>query len=76
MKKGLDVGRTYRNDKEARLFSEFNVNHSRCQIGSCIQKAPFFSIISDGATDKSFKEQKIVYIETGVFGLYKNMVCW
>jgi hypothetical protein len=71
-KKGLDVGQTYRNDKEAQIFSEYIASHSRSKIGKYIQNAPFFSIITDGATDKSFKEQEIVYIRTSVAGFVKT----
>ncbi|KAL3878582.1 hypothetical protein ACJMK2_030918 [Sinanodonta woodiana] len=66
-KKGIDVGQTYLNDKEAQLFSEFIALCARNKLeGKKIKSAPFISIITDGSTDKGFREQEVVYVRTAV----------
>ena len=68
-KKGIDVGTTYRNDKEAQLFSEFVAQSTRSVIADLFNKAPFLTVITDGATDKGFREQEIVYLRSAVGGV-------
>ena len=68
-KKGIDVGTTYRNDKEAQLFSEFIAQSTRSVIADLFNKAPFLTVITDGATDKGFRDQEIVYLRSAVGGV-------
>lgn len=71
-KKGLDVGKTYRNDKEAQFFSEFIAQSTCMDIGQMVRKAPFLAVITDGATDSSFTEQEIVYVRSASSGVVKT----
>lgn len=60
-KKEIDVGNTYHTDKEAQKFSFYIAQEARNNITKFINKCPFISVITDGATDKSVKEQEIIY---------------
>lgn len=68
-KKGIDVGNTYHTDKEAQKFSFYIAQEARNDITKFINKCPFISVITDGATDKSVKEQEIVYCRSSNGGL-------
>lgn len=68
-KKGTDVGNTYHTDKEAQKFSFYIAQEARNDITKFINKCPFISVITDGATDKSVKEQEIVYCRSSNGGL-------
>lgn len=68
-KKGIDVGNTYHTDKEAQKFSFYIAQEARNNITKFINKYPFISVITDGATDKSVKEQEIVYYRSSNGGL-------
>lgn len=68
-KKGIDVGNTYHTDKEAQKFSFYIAQEARNNITKFINKCPFISVITDGATDKSVKEQEIVYCRSSNGGL-------
>ena len=60
-KKGIDIGRTYRNDKQAAAFSSYIAQHERQQFVSSVNNAKFLSVICDGATDSSVQEEEIIY---------------
>lgn len=68
-KKGIDVGNTYHTDKKAQKFSFYIAQEARNNITKFINKCPFISVITDGATDKSVKEQEIVYCRSSNGGL-------
>ena len=61
-KKGLDVGQTYRNDKQAATFSGFIAEIERQKLVSDINNSKFLTIICDGSTDSGVQEEEIVYV--------------
>ena len=58
--KGVDIGKTYRNRKVAAVFVEFIAEVERHNLREKVLKSNFLSIISDGTTDSSIQETKIV----------------
>lgn len=61
-KKGLDIGETYRNDKQAQIFIKFIAEVERIKLRNKLSDTKFVSLISDGTTDSSITEAEIVYI--------------
>ena len=62
--KGIDIGNTYRNDKEAAVFVQYIAEIERRKIREKISHSTFLSLISDGSTDSSIKETEILYIRS------------
>ena len=60
--KGVDIGTTYRNHKQAKIFINMIAEVERKQLSERVQNAKFISLISDGTTDMSVTEAEIVYI--------------
>ena len=67
--KGLSVGVTYRNDKQAQIFTHYIANAQRNQLLKKYEAANFISVISDGTTDSSVTEAEIVYIRFATAGV-------
>jgi hypothetical protein len=60
-KKGLSIGKTYRNPKAAKTFSSF-IAESECKVLSDdIDSAPFIALTMDGSTDAGIIEQEIIF---------------
>ena len=59
---GLDVGQTYRNEKQCREFIHAIAEVERKKLSSQLLKVPFLSVMCDGATDSARREQEIVYV--------------
>ena len=59
--KGLDIGETYTTHQKAKEMSQVIAD---LELSSLANKVAgrFFSLISDGSTDSSFKEEEILYI--------------
>jgi hypothetical protein len=64
MKKGLDIGKTYRGDKACASFVKAIAEHERLKIEKRIGEASFLSIMSDGSQDVSVLENEIVFVRT------------
>ena len=60
--KGVDIGMTYRNDKQAKIFINMIAEVERKHLADLVQNAKFISLISDGTTDMSITEAEIVYV--------------
>ena len=58
--KGLKVGTAYRNDKSCQDFMKAIATNQRNITLSLIEKAQFWSMVSDGSTDSSHRETKFV----------------
>ena len=58
--KGLKVGTAYRNDKSCQDFMKAIATNQRNITLSLIEKAQFWSMVSDGSTDSSHREPKFV----------------
>ncbi|KAI0222661.1 hypothetical protein LSAT2_026077 [Lamellibrachia satsuma] len=67
-KKGLDIGTTYRNDKQAQSFAHFIAQQSRDEMSERLRSTPFLSIISDGTQDHAFMEQEIIFLRSARAG--------
>ena len=70
-KKGLELGDTYRNDMSCKQFITAIAEVTRAEIDSDLQQAQFVSVMSDGSTDISVVEKKIVYIHFCTRGVTK-----
>ena len=57
----MDIGNTYRNDKAAQQFTHFIAAVEEEKLRKGLKSTNFLSVLSDGSTDSSFKEQEIVY---------------
>ena len=66
--KGVDVGSVYRNDHQAKTFTEFIAAAARENDMEEVRKAKFISLISDGTTDVSVTEDEIVYVRFATSG--------
>ena len=69
--KGVDVGTNYRNDHQAKTFTEFIAAAVRKNDMKEVRKASFISLISDGTTDVSVTEDEIVYVQFATAGKVK-----
>ena len=65
---GVNVGNRYRNNKASTEFMKYIAEATREPTKNMLQNAPFLSILSDGSTDVSTKEQEICYVRTCVKG--------
>ena len=60
---GLHLGKAYRNRTAACMFIDSIASVIRKRVVDNIKKAEFFSVMIDGSTDVSVKEQEIVYVK-------------
>ena len=58
----VDVGTSYRSDKQCREFTRYIAEVERLKLVEEYQKAKFISIVVDGSTDSAVREQEIVYL--------------
>lgn len=68
VKKGVDIGQTYRNDKSCKEFIVAMAEVVRKDIEDDLREAKFVSIMSDGSTDVSTIENEICYVHFAVRG--------
>lgn len=71
--KGVDVGETYRNDKQVVTFSHYIAETSRQEIVKLINDAKFLSVICDGCTDTAVQEEEIIYVRYSKSGEIKTV---
>ena len=67
-KKGIEIGGTYRNRKQARTFVRFIAADEREKIAAKFSSVKFLSVLSDGSTDSAVIEEEIVYARYAVQG--------
>ena len=63
MKKRLNIGETYRNDKACIMFIEAFADVERGKLQEKLDAAKFISVMSDGSTDVSAIENEVIYIQ-------------
>ncbi|XP_061891629.1 zinc finger protein 862-like [Entelurus aequoreus] len=61
-KKGLSVGKTYRNRETGKLFVKYIAKAARDKLSSTVLQSPFLSVMVDGSTDRSVKEEELTYV--------------
>ena len=71
-KQGVEVGSTYRSDKQAATFIKYIAKVEKQSLLTYLNSAKFLTIIVDGCTDTSRKEEEIVYIRSSVDGEIKT----
>ncbi|XP_013387851.1 zinc finger protein 862 [Lingula anatina] len=59
--KGLTVGKTYRNDKQCKIFIKAIAEVERQKIEDELRNAKFISVLCDGSVDVSVTENEVVY---------------
>ncbi|KAK2156220.1 hypothetical protein NP493_1988g00023 [Ridgeia piscesae] len=67
-KKGLDIGPTYRNSRQAQVFMSYIAQHLCNELSERLKSTPFLSIICDGTQDQVFMEQEIVFVRSAKRG--------
>lgn len=67
--KGLDVGTTYRNYKQAQNFINAIAQVEKNNLAALAGKSKFISIICDGTTDASIQEAEIVFLRFAIDGV-------
>ena len=60
--KGIDVGKTYLNEKAALNFVKIIAGAEKEKTTKLVNDAKFFSFLMDGSTDISGDEQEVIYI--------------
>lgn len=60
-KKGINIGNTYVNRKQARVFIKHIAAVERATLQSKLAETKFLSILSVGSTDSAVLDQEIVY---------------
>lgn len=60
--KGIALGATYRNKTQAKEFTQYIAEAERNEIREMLKNTRFLSIMSDGSTDSSVKEEELVYV--------------
>ncbi|XP_078610753.1 zinc finger protein 862-like [Branchiostoma floridae x Branchiostoma japonicum] len=56
------VGKTYLNDKEARVFVDYIAQTIRSDMITHIQTSDFVSVLADGSTDRGAIEEEVVHV--------------
>ena len=59
---GLEVKKGYRTDRAAACFVDYIAESMKIPLKECLLKARYYSILQDGSTDTSVKEQEIIYV--------------
>jgi hypothetical protein len=59
---GVDLGNVYTNRKQCAEFVDINAEFIAQQLNEDLTKAKFYSILTDGSTDKSVTEKEVVYV--------------
>ncbi|XP_073667564.1 zinc finger protein 862-like [Paramisgurnus dabryanus] len=70
-KKGLAVGKTYRNANQAQVFMHYIAEIERRKVKEEISATKFISIMVDGSTDSSVMEEELVYTRMSRAGKVK-----
>ena len=60
--KGVQIGNTYRNDKQCAKFIHHIAQAQSKEIKEMVAEAKFVSLICDGSTDNSHTEAELVYV--------------
>ncbi|XP_035666594.1 zinc finger protein 862-like [Branchiostoma floridae] len=61
-KNGIDVGQTYLNDKEARIFVDFISEEMRKKLSNAVKDSDFIAILADGSTDRGSIEEEVIHV--------------
>ena len=64
----------FRSDKQAAVFCHYVAEAERMETKKVLELAHFVSILCDGATDVSSKEQEITYIRTACKGIFAKIL--
>jgi hypothetical protein len=75
-KKGLNVGRNYRSDKQCRNFIAAIATVERQKLANQINDAKFVSVMSDGSMDVSAIENEIVYLCFAIGEQHSCVLYW
>ena len=60
--KGVQIGNTYRNDKQCATFIHHIAQAQRDEIKEMVTEAKFVSLICDGSTDNSHTKAELAYV--------------
>ena len=60
--KGVQIGNTYRNNKQCATFIHHIAQAQRDEIKEMVTEAKFVSLICDGSTDNSHTEAELAYV--------------
>ncbi|XP_053393195.1 E3 SUMO-protein ligase KIAA1586-like [Mercenaria mercenaria] len=66
--KGLDVGKSYLNDKAAASFTKAIAEVTRQKVLKKLRQSPFFSFTIDGANDFTGEDLENIYVRTCIHG--------
>ncbi len=58
----ISLGETYRNSKQCHNFTSYIAENEKPKLASELAQAPFYSLMTDGTTDSSISEAKIMYV--------------
>jgi hypothetical protein len=67
--KGLDIGSTYNNTTSAKQFTAAIAKYERQKLTEDIDGKRFLTILSDGSTDSSVKEQELFFVRYASAGI-------
>jgi hypothetical protein len=62
--KGVDIGETYRNEKQVVNFAHYIAKTEKQKLVDQINELKYISVICDGCTDTAAIEEEIVYVRT------------
>lgn len=62
--KGLEVGETYTNDYQAKVFVHYIAKEERRKMREKLSKSKFISVMSDGSLDSAVMEEEIVFVRS------------
>ena len=68
--KGVQIGNTYRNDKQCATFIHHIVQAQRDEIKEMVAKAKFVSLICDGSTDTKAELAYVQYCHQGPINVH------
>ena len=66
--KGVHVGNTYRNKDYAKIFTQAIAEVEMKRVKNIVEQSQFISVIGDGSTDSSIKEQEMWFIRSSLNG--------
>ena len=58
---GVDIGQVYQTDRCCSTFIDYCGKEIKQQVNSDLAKAKFYSVLCDGSTDNSVKENEVIY---------------
>lgn len=68
---GVQVGARYRSDKQAAVFCHEIAEVTRQPLREMAKSSSFLSVLCDGSTDVSIREQEVSYLRTAVKGVVR-----